>query len=383
MSEAEQGSPQGAATTSASITAAAEAAQSAFIRGESVRAETGATPQDTAAELGKPADGKAEAKTAADPAADAPTDEDAKEPPKLKRLERPKNAEEAFKARLKQRRDQAVGPKEAPELTAARQELERLRSEGQTSNKRTQDLESALQKRDLEAFAKLAGTSVEEMTREYISGKKEAPPKDPEVIELKKELESLRAEREREAKERQEREALERSEREFNEQLGWIREIAETHEVPSVTQIVKDDTVRDVFLRQAHTILQEDANLPMDEVFGLVLDNYRPVAKALLPVFPEIVEEWVAQNPQLVAKLLKSRPQQGGGLQGLKPDAARSSTGRERPREADANRRGSADEGAHASDTTADAESWSPELAQQWGDRKQREFLRKINGRAG
>ncbi len=138
--------------------------------------------------------------------------------------------------------------------------------------------------------------------------------------------------------------------------------------------------VRNAFLQHCHTVLEQDANLPMDEVFGTVLDNYEPVAESLIPVFPHLIEKYLAEHPEVVAKLSKARPS-AGGPQGLKPDAARGSQdpSRDRTRQSEANRRGSTGEGSTASDNTgADTEAWKPELADQWADIKQREFLKRL-----
>ena len=360
--------------TAASIMAAADAAQSAFLGAE--------RPAAGAAE-----EGGAESAEAAETKAEDTADADAsKEPPKLKRTERrPASAEEAFRARLKARQEAAQATRtaksEPSEVSAMRQELERLRVEGKTSTEKLSKYEAALRERNVEEFVKLGGwSSVEEMTREFISGQKPPPiPKDPEVEQIKKELEELRAEKAREAAEKREAEERAQAQREYDETLGWIKEIAETHEVPSVKAIVQDETVRNVFLTQVHAVLDADPNLPMDDAFGMVLDSYQPVAKGLLRVFPEVIADFLAENPDFI-KTIKTQPPKAGGLQGLKPDAAKGLPGRDRTRATEANRRGSTDEGKSASSNAeAETEAWKPELADAWGDRKQREFLRRLS----
>lgn len=376
MSEAGAEASGGAATAADpgpsldAVTAAAERATRAFIERGSAPAADTSDDIDVTIEDGEPEpDAKAKAEK---------VEEEKREKKKLQRLTpNPQNAEEAFRARLKARAEASRAPAQQVDSQAAmKSELERLKSEGLTSSKRLGEFEAAAKARDPEAFAKLGGwDSVEQFTREYLKGQQEKPEPTAREKELAARLEKLESEKSAEQKAREERAAKEAEGRDYQEQLSWIREVAEAHEVDEVrAAVTSDPLIRDNFLASVHEVLVNDPNIPMDEAYGLVLDNYKPVFKGLLAVFPELVQEYI--ESQNSAKT--ERPQ------GRKPDAARGSTsGRDRTRQSEASRRGSTVEGSKKqpldSETTAEkAERLTAENASTWGDKRQREFIAKL-----
>lgn len=373
---ADGGAPAGGAgpsdphTGADAIRAAADRVTSAFINGGG-RApgdggEAGGDEPEVTFEDDAPAEPERKPRTAA---------AEPEKKPELKRRERPQlgereAAEQRIKERLAKQRSAQFSntPVDPTAHEAMRSELERLKSEGNTTRDRLRGFENAIKERDPEKFARLGGwESVEQFTKEFIAGKKPELPPDPEKEDLKRRLEAIESDKARELREREEARQREESERDFKERLSWILEAAGKHDVEAVKNVVKDPTIAENFAAQVHELMLKDNNIEPDEAYGTVLDGYRPIFKGLLDVFPEEVEAWIAERSKAQGA---SRP---GGA---------------RTQKSDSGRRGAAVEGAkrtpatqldaEGAATARAAEQFSPDKYREWGDKTQSAFISRL-----
>lgn len=342
------------ATPLEAANAAAQAATEAFVRGGAPAAEAESAEAEASAESKEAAGNGAEEST-----------ETEEERPSLKRAQRLTSGYERIQQKL-QRDAEERGrmSTQNEEVSQLRSELDKARQSGEISQKQWNDIQQLVKEgKHNEAAQAFGFGSFQEWAQAFVEGNANKPKSDPEVARLREELEELRKEREAERKEREEQRLREQQEQEYGRLQKWVNDDISKHPVHEVRAVaeVGGDILND-FSAKVISIMEQDPELPADEVYGTILDGYRPLYDGLAKIF----------SP-------------GSGREapgGLKTEAS----GGSKP---EANRRGSNAERRPPSSSTIDSEAAAgsretPRLTtdtmKSWDQDQTRAFINRLGG---